>query len=185
MFSCWMYFYEILTRTKTHRHSMAMLLITYKFWTQNLVLRAVGLGRSTRVSMCVRVCAHAWAGSTPLLRRGCSLVKPSSSFGFAFGRFSAHPPAGGTGGGSLCASLISSWVSFSLFFKQLFETTTGILSIISWKFVVVCLKYDWLYTIVLTFQTALSTFILITHLCIDFFFLLKMLVVKDTDTQYA
>lgn len=44
---------------------------------------------------------------------------------------------------------------------------------------------DCIHTIVLTFQTALSTFILITHLCIDFFFLLKMLVVKDTDTQYA
>lgn len=76
---------------------------------------------------------------------------------------------------NLSVSLISSWVFFLFvlvffFFKQLFETTTGILSIISWKFVVVCLKYNWLYTIVLTFQTALSTFILITHLCIDFFF---------------
>lgn len=61
-------------------------------------------------------------------------------------------------------------LDFFFFFKQLFETTTGILSIISWKSVVVCLKYNWLYPIVLTFQTALSTFILITHLCIDFSF---------------
>lgn len=59
---------------------------------------------------------------------------------------------------------------FFFLFKQLFETTTGILSTISWKFVVVCLDYNWLSTLVLTFQTALSTFILMTHLCIDFSF---------------
>lgn len=75
------------------------------------------------------------------------------------------------------ASLISSWIFFFFLFKQLFETTTGILSIISWKFVVVCLRYNWLYTIVLTFQTALSTFILITHL-LHWFFFLKCLLWK-------
>ena len=83
-----------------------------------------------------------------------------------------------------CVCITNQLLDFFFFsFKQLFETTTGILSTISWKFVVACLKYNWLYAIVLTFQTALSTFILMTHSCIDF--PLKMLVVKDTDTQYA
>ena len=63
----------------------------------------------------------------------------SSSFGFAFGFQFAHWPE--TSMAVLAASLISSWISFSSF-KQLFETTTGILSIRSWKFVVVCLRYN-------------------------------------------
>lgn len=99
---------------------------------------------------------------------GIPLLQSSSSFGFALGWFSIRSLARDIDG-SLSASLISSWIFF-FFFKQLFETTTGILSIISWKSVVVCLRYNWLYTLVWTFQTALSTFILITHLCIDFSF---------------
>lgn len=93
MFSCWMYFYEILTRTKTNRHSVSMLLITYKFWTQNLILPAVELGRNTRVSVCVceRVYAHAWAAAPHLLRRRCCVPEPPSSSGLALSWFSAHP----------------------------------------------------------------------------------------------
>lgn len=116
----------------------------------------------------VSVCAHALCRQHhTCYGEGVPVLKSSSSFGYALCWFSICSLARNIDG-SLSASLISSWIFF--FFKQLFETTTGILSIISWKFVVVCLKYNWLYTIVLTFQTALSTFILITHLCIDFSF---------------
>lgn len=115
MFSCWMYFYEILTRTKTNRHSISMLLITYKFWTQNLILPAVELGRNTCVSVCVceRVYAHAWAGSTtPAAEQVFSLVKSSSSSRFAFGRFPVHT-ACQQHWWQVRVSLVSSWVSFA------------------------------------------------------------------------
>lgn len=125
-----------------------------------------------RVSVCVCVCTHTC--STCLAQSAPHLWRRTYSFTkifliqIPFGWFSIRSLARDIDGSS-SASLISSWIFFVFFFKQLFETT-GILSIISWKFVVICLKYNWLYTVVLTFQTALSTFILITHLCIDFSF---------------
>lgn len=169
MFSCWMYFYEILTRTKTNRHSISMLLITYKFLnnTVSFYLQFKWEGRCVSVG---GVCTHTPRPPASHLLWRKYFFSKSSSFGFAFSWFSIRSTGQKHWWQFICITnqLLGFLVCF--FLKQLFETTTGILSIISWKFVVVCLKYNWLYTIVLTFQTALSTFILITHLCIDFFF---------------
>lgn len=122
------------------------------------------------VCVCVHTCvAHASCSQRHTCDREHNSFTKIVLIQISFGWFSIRSLARGIDGSS-SASLISSWIFFFFFFfKQLFETT-GILSIISWKFVVICLKYNWLYTVVWTFQTALSTFILITHLCIDFSF---------------
>lgn len=122
------------------------------------------------------VCAYTpWAVTSRCWGEGLPWVNLlTHSFGFAFSPFSIRSTGQKHWWQFICiTNQLLDFLLFFFSFKQLFETTTGILSIISWKFVVVCLKYNWLYTIVLTFQTALSTFILITHLCIDFFFSFK------------
>lgn len=65
-----MYFYEILTRTKTNRHSISMLLITYKFLnnTVSFYLQFKWEGRC--VSVGESVYAHASAASiTPAMEK--------------------------------------------------------------------------------------------------------------------
>lgn len=99
---------------------------------------------------------------------GIPLLKSSFLFGFALSWFSICSLARDIDG-SLSASLISSWIFF------FFQTTVwnNYWNIVHNKLEVCCRLPQielWLYTIVLTFQTALSTFILITHLCIDFSF---------------
>lgn len=56
-----MYFYEILTRTKTNRHSISMLWITYKFLINtkksHSTCSLVGK-RYEYVCVCLYVCVH-------------------------------------------------------------------------------------------------------------------------------
>lgn len=166
MFSCWMYFYEIFNQNKDKQHSISILLITYKFLNTKSRSTCSLVGKK---GVWVGECASTPWGVTTHLLWSLPLENLLTRLDLLSVVInSLHWPQ------TLMAvylhhqSAPGFFVLF-FFFKQLFETTTGILSIISWKFVVVCLKYNWLYTIVLTFQTALSTFILITHLCIDFF----------------
>lgn len=167
MFSCWMYFYEIFNQNKDKQaFHINTFLITYQFLNNTQSCSTCSL--IGKKGGCVRSRHDVTPAGEKVFLPWVNLLTHSDllSVGFQFAPLARNTD------GSLSASPISSWIFCVFFssFKQLFETTTGILSIISWKFVVVCLKYNWLYTIVLTFQTALSTFILITHLCIDFFF---------------
>lgn len=118
---------------------------------------------------CVRGCVCTLSNQHPTCYgKDILLLKSSSLFGFAFTVFNLL--TGQRHRWQFCICITNQLLDIYIcifFFKQLFETTTGILSTISWKFVIVCLRYNWLYSIVLTFQTALSTFILMTHLCID------------------
>lgn len=121
------------------------------------------LSACVRECVCVRVCIHFEQPASHLLWKGNPFIKIFLLIWISFTWSSIRSLARDIDGNFLSVSLISSWI---FFFKQPFETTTGILSTISWKFVVLCLRYNWLYSIVLTFQTALSTFILMAHLCI-------------------
>lgn len=148
MFSCWMYFYEILTRTKADKQaflpyqcfwSLRFFLITQKSHSTCSLIGKLFVRECVCVCMCV--CVHApWAASiTPAVEKTLLyhnlLHLDLLSVGFQF----AHWPE------ILMAVFIcitNQLLDFFFFFKQLFETTTGILSTISWKFVIVCLKYD-------------------------------------------
>lgn len=141
MFSCWMYFYEIFNQNKDKQaFHINTFLITYQF-----------LNNTQSCSTCSLIgkkgeCAFTpWAVTSRLLGRRSSLGKPPNAFGFAFSRFSIRSTGQKHWWQFICVTNQLLDFCFFFSFKQLFETTTGILSIISWKFVVVCLKYNWLY----------------------------------------
>lgn len=132
-------FMRFLTRTKTNRHSISILLITYKFLNNTKSCSTCSL--IGKKGACGRVCMYTpWAVTSHRCGEGLPLVNLLTHLDLLSVGFQFAPLARNTDG-SLSASPISSWIFF-FFFKQLFETTTGILSIISWKFVVVCLKYN-------------------------------------------
>lgn len=124
------------------------------------------------VCLCVYVCVYTYLQqpASYLLWRGYSFIKIFLLIWICFQLVSNSLTGQRHWWQFLSASLISSWIFF--FF---FQTTVwnNYWNIVHNKLEVCCSLpriYNWLYTIVLTFQTALSTFILMTHLCIDFSF---------------
>uniref|UniRef100_A0A8C8UEC0 Uncharacterized protein n=1 Tax=Peromyscus maniculatus bairdii TaxID=230844 RepID=A0A8C8UEC0_PERMB len=93
---------------------------------------------------CVRGCVCTLSNQHPTCYgKDILLLKSSSLFGFAFTVFNLL--TGQRHRWQFCICITNQLLDIYIcifFFKQLFETTTGILSTISWKFVIVCLRYN-------------------------------------------
>lgn len=134
MFSCWMYFYEILTRAETDRHSRSMLLGRLQNSGINTsILAAVwlaGVRMCVRVNVWVHMCVcEAFHGPPPPWEKLFLNDHLSSSFGLAFGflcnslRSQRHQPQFLC----VCVALVSSWIFWDfLFFFFFFSLVLGV-----------------------------------------------------------